>query len=226
MFIRALLLSMVGILPLCAGLKFEEEKISTDVGLDEKTISRDFKFVNAGDKVVTIKGADAGCSCISVEIGGGKFTYAPGEKGTIRANFEIGSFQGTVDKSIHVWLDGDPDEKPSSTVMLSINIPIIIALEPKTVKWKLGEGGSPKMIDVKMDYEKPIHIMQVVSSNENFQIKLITLEQGKHYQVEVTPQDSEATGLGILRIETDVDVPKQRIQQAFAVISAPFEKEP
>lgn len=221
-----LLFSIIGILPLCAQLKFDEEKISAEAGLDDKTISRDFKFTNKGDTSVTIRAADASCSCISVQLAGGKFTYAPGESGTMRANFEIGTFQGTVDKPVYIWLETDPDEKPSSTVHLSVTIPTIISLEPKSVKWKTGEDIAPKVIDVKMDYEKPIHVTQATSNNENFKIELITVEDGKHYQVKVTPVDGEATGLAIVRIETDVDVPKQRNQQAFAVISASIKKQP
>lgn len=216
----------IGMLPLHAGLKFEEESISAKASLEDKTISSDYKFTNTGDSPLTIKSADAGCSCISVEVAGGKLTYAPGEAGVLRANFEIGSFQGTVEKAVYVWLEGDPEEKPSSTLKLSVTIPTIIALEPKTVKWTLGEEALPKVIEVKMDYEKPIHITQVNSNNENFKSELITLEAGKHYQIKVTPVDGESAGLAIMRIETDVDVPTQKTQQAFAVISAPLKKLP
>lgn len=221
-----LLFSIVGIIPLSAGLKFEEENISAEVGQEDQTISRDFKFTNGGSEPVTIKGADAGCSCISVEIAGGKLTYAPGEGGTLRANFEIGTFQGVVEKPIHVWLETDPDEKPSSTVKLTVTIPIIISLEPKTLKWRSGDAAEPKVIDVKMSYAKPIHVTSVSSNNENFVARLITVEEGKHYQVEMTPRDTKAPGLCIVRITTDVDVVKQQIQQGFAVISAPLKKQP
>ena len=221
-----LLFSIIGILPVCAGLKFENETISADAGLDDKTVSRDFEFTNDGSEAVTIRAADAGCSCMSVQIAGGKFTYAPGESGTMRAIFEVGTFQGTVEKPIHVWLKGDPDESPSSSVKLSVNIPTIISVEPKTVKWGLGGDAEPKVVEVKMSYEKPIKITNLASSSDNFQVKLITVEEGKHYQVEVTPQDMDAPGLCVIRIETDVDVPKQHTQQAFAVISAPLKKRP
>ncbi|MGJ8643164.1 MAG: DUF1573 domain-containing protein [Luteolibacter sp.] len=226
MKIFLLLFSVIGILPLCAGLKYEKENISAEAGLDDKTISRDFKFTNESDAAVTIRAADAGCSCISVQIAGGKMTYAPGETGTMRANFEIGSFQGTVEKPIYVWLDGDPDESPSSTVRLSVTIPTIISLEPKTVKWRIGDNAASKVIDVKMAYKKQIHITELASNNENFKVKLITVEDGKHYQIEVSPQDMEAPGLCVIRIKTDVDVSKQRIQQVFAVIAAPLKKLP
>lgn len=212
------------LLPAQAELKFETPVIDAGAGLDDTTLVREYKFSNTGNKPVKITQADAGCTCLAVEVAAGKFTYAPGESGTIRATFSVGNFQGTVEKPIHIWLEEDPEETPSAQVMLRVHIPVIIALEPKTVKWELGGSMEPKNINVKMDYEKPIHIKSVSTSNETFTAKIITIEEGKHYMIEVTPKEAAAAGLCIVRIETNADVEKQRIQQAFAVISSPLNK--
>lgn len=207
-----------------AELKFETPIIDADAGLNDATLVRDFKFTNMGTKPVKITQADAGCSCLAIQVAGGKFTYAPGDTGTIRATFSIGNFQGAVEKAIFIWLEGDTEEKPSSTVTLRVHIPVIIALEPKTLKWETGATKETKSIDVKMDHEKPIRITKVTTSNESFSAKIVTVEEGKHYKVEVTPSVTAATGLSIIRIETDSDVEKQRIQQGFATIIAPLKK--
>lgn len=221
MKVLPLALLLLGAIPAAAGLKFEASEIKVDAELTDKTVTRDFKFTNSGDKTVKITQADAGCSCLAVQVAGGKFSYAPGESGVLRAVFELGSFQGTVDKQINVWLEGDPEEKPSTMLKMSVNIPVIIQLEPKTLKWDLGSSPSPKVIDVTMDYGKPIHISSVASSNETFSTKIITVEEGKRYKVEVTPEKgTDTASLAIIRIETDVDVEKQRVQQGFAVISS------
>jgi hypothetical protein len=218
-FLPAILFLLASI-PVSAGLTFETPLIEVDAGLDSKTLTRDFKFTNSGEKPVKIIQADAGCSCLGVQVAGGKFTYAPGEAGVIRAVFEIGSFQGTVDKPIHIWLQGDPEDAPSTNVSLRVHIPVIIGLEPKTLKWDLGGSSEAKSIDVEMNYKQPIHIKSVTTSNESFSTKLITVEEGKRYKIEVTPVGTGSASLSIVRIETDVDVEKQRIQQGFAVISA------
>lgn len=208
-------------LPANAALEFETPAIKVDAGLNDKTIQRDFKFTNSGDKAVKITQADAGCSCLGVEVAGGKFSYAPGESGTLRATFEVGNFQGQVDKRINVWLEGDPEDKPSVSVAMSVHVPVIIKVEPKSLKWKMGDPAEPKMIDVTMDYEKPIHVTSVGTSNETFTAELITVEDGKRYQIKVSPRKgTSAAGLNIIRIETDAEIEKHRIQQAFAVISA------
>lgn len=215
---------LVTLLPLRAELKFETPIIDADAGLNDTTLVREYKFSNAGSKPITITQADAGCSCLAIEVAAGKFTYAPGETGTIRATFQIGNFQGTVEKPIYIWLEGDAEKSPSSTISLRVHIPVIIAIEPKTLKWEDGETKGTKSIDVKMDHEKPIQITSVSTSNESFSAKIVTVEEGKHYKVEVTPSATAKTGISIVRIETDTDVEKQRIQQGFAVISAPLKK--
>jgi hypothetical protein len=210
--------------PLHAELKFENPITEVDADLNTKILTKDFKFTNTGGERFKITQADAGCSCITVEVAGGKFTYAPGDTGTLRAKFEIGSFQGTVDKQINVWLEGDREDSPSAVATLRVHIPVIIKLEPKTLKWEKGGSAEPKSIDVTMDYTQPVHITSVSTSNESFSAKLITVEAGKHYKVEVTPTGTASAGLSVVRIETDVDVDKQRVQQGFAVISAPLDK--
>lgn len=210
--------------PLLAKLKFDTPVIDANAALDAITLVREYTFTNAGTKPVKITQADAGCTCLAVEVAAGKFTYAPGETGTIRATFQIGSFQGTVEKPIYIWLEGDREEAPSANVMLRVHIPVIISLEPKTLKWEVDGSAETKIIDVKMDHVKPIRITSVSTSNETFSSKIVTVEEGKHYKIEVTPKGTGTAGLCIVRIETDTEVEKQRVQQGFAVITAPVGK--
>ncbi len=46
-------------------------------------------------------------------------------------------------------------------------------------------------------------------------------EEGKKYDLIVTPLETNAPEIGVLRIETDSELSKHRIQQAFAVIRKP-----
>ncbi len=208
-----------------APLKFEKPLIEVHAGLDTKILTEDFKFTNSGDSTIVIREADAGCSCLSVQVSDGKLSYAPGESGTLRAKFEVGSFQGAVDKEINIWLKGDPDEKPSNSVTLRVHIPQIIKITPRTIKWKVGSEPVMQVVEIDMDYDKPIQVTSVSSSNSNFAAKLVTVEDGKKYQVEVTPKTTDTPGLSILRMETDLEIKKHRIQQSFAAVSPNIDKE-
>jgi hypothetical protein len=209
---------LISSLNLFAELKFDSPVIKAEADHKTKTITREYRFKNIGTKTVTITQADAGCSCLAAEVANGKLEYAAGEEGVLRATFEIGNLQGLVGKTIHIWLKGDAEESPSTSVQLHVHIPVIINLAPKTVNWVSGEDVVPKLIEVKIEHDKPVHVTKTESSSEMFSTKILTVEKGKHYQIEVTPKGADQVGLSIIRIETDLDVESQRIQQGFAVI--------
>ena len=51
--------------------------------------------------------------------------------------------------------------------------------------------------------------------------ELKTVEEGKRYDLVVTPTNLDAPGIGVFRIETDCAIKKHRIQQAFAIVRKP-----
>jgi hypothetical protein len=213
-------LGLAGILS-AGNLTFPEVTKEINPGVDATKVTADFKFTNQTDKPVTIAKYDAGCSCMSVQIADGKRVYAPGESGVLRANFDMGNFSGSVDKNISVWLDGDAETAPSEHLTVRVNIPVLVELEPKTVKWEVNGATETKTIEIKMNGDKPIHISSVSPSSESFSHELKTLEDGKRYQLVITPKSTAAPGIAIFRIQTDCEIQRHALQQGFAVISRP-----
>lgn len=201
-----------------AGLKFESILEEVHAPADAKIVTADFAFTNDSDKTVNVAKVDPTCSCIAVKIKDGKLHYAPGESGVIRAEFDMGNFSGTVDKVVAVWLDDDPEDKPSLALTVRVHIPVLVSLEPKTVKFELGGKGEPKTIRIRMNHLKPIHVTGVNSSSEAFKHEIKTIEEGKSYDLIVTPLDVMKPGLAVIRIETDCEIARHQIQQVFAVV--------
>lgn len=213
-------------LALCAtlqagDLKFEKDIQEANVELKQTTVTSEFKFSNKGSKEIKILKVDPSCTCVTVELLNGKTTYAAGESGVMRATFKIDNTQGVTDKNILIWLSGDPEEKPSSQVTFRIHIPVAIALEPKTLNWDINAKPEPKSIRVNMNYEKPVHVTAVKSSSENFTTEIVTVEEGKTYDVRITPKSTASIGLGMIAIETDIEIEKYRSQQGFARVFNP-----
>ncbi len=204
-----------------AALDFPETLREVHAPADAKTVTADFEFSNKSGKPVTVAKVDTTCSCMAVKVKDGKLRYAPGESGLIRAEFDMGNFSGTVDKVVAVYLDGDPEDKPSLALTVRVHIPVLVSVEPKTLKWELGGEARPQVIMVEMNHTRPIRVTGVNTSSEAFALELKTTEEGKRYQVVVTPKDISSPGLGVFRIETDCDISKHRIQQAFGVIRKP-----
>jgi hypothetical protein len=202
-------------------LKFEKDLYEAHAGIKEDVFTREFKFTNTSDKTIKIRDADAGCTCVTVEFLGGKATYAAGESGVMRVAFKVENAQGQVDKKVLVWLEGDSEENPSSQVTFRIHIPTAIALEPKTLSWDLNSKPEPKSIRVKIDYEKPVHLKKISLSNENYTSEIIPVEEGKAYDVRITPKSTATPGLCMIGIKTDIDIDKYQRQQGFARIVSP-----
>lgn len=204
-----------------AGLDFPATLKEVHAPADAQTVTADFEFTNNSDQNVTVAKVDPTCSCISVKIKDSKLSYAPGESGLIRAEFEMGNFSGTVDKVVAVWLGNDPADKPSVALTVRVHIPVLVSLEPKTLKFDLGGKGEPQSIRIQMNHSTPIHVTSVNSSSEAFKQEFKTIEDGKSYELIVTPVDTKSPGLAIMRVTTDCDIAKHQIQQAFAVIRKP-----
>jgi len=185
---------------------------------DVESVTADFEFTNRSGKPVDIAKYDPTCSCISVQIENGKLHYAPGESGLVRAQFKMGNLSGVVDKMVALWLDKDPEEKPSVALTVRVHIPILVSLEPKTLKWEVNGKGEPQTIHITMHHDKPIRVVSVTASSDSFKHELKTIEEGKSYDLIVTPVDIKTMCLGIFRIETDCQIKRHQIQQVFATI--------
>ena len=218
-FVIGCWLGLAGILS-AGGLTFPEMSKELSPGLEETKISTDFKFKNETDKPITILKYDGGCTCLSVQVSDGKRTYAPGESGTIRANFDMENFDGVVERTVSIWLDGNATSDPSQQLKIKVSIPVLIELQPKTVKWQVGGPAEPKTIQILMKGDKPIHISSVNASTKlKFTHELKTIEEGKHYELVITPESLTDAGLAIFKIQTDCEVDRFALQQAFAVIA-------
>lgn len=207
-----------------AGFTFTETTKEISMGLDETKASVDYAFKNETKERITIREAKGFCSCTSVQISGGKKFFEPGESGVIRINFEMGNETGKIEKVAAVILEGDDEASPTHQLKLVIDIPVLVEIEPKTVKWEIGAKAEPKTIRLAMKAEQPIHIKSVSPSTETFSQELKTIEEGRLYELVVTPKSTEKSGLTIFRLETDCKIKNHGTLQVFAVLSKPVKK--
>jgi len=215
-------LAMAGLVS-AGSLTFQESLKELSPDPNESKVSADFKFTNKGDKPINIVRFDGGCSCVSVQVSDGKRIYAPGESGVIRANFDMGTFSGTVDKVVSLWVEGDPDDAPSEKVTLRVHIPVVIEMQPKTLRWEVGQKLEPQTIKISMNGDKLTRILEVKGNSDVFSHQLKTIEEGRKYELVVTPNSTEAPKLGGFRIETDSEIKRQAVQQVFALINRPVQ---
>lgn len=197
--------------PSIAELKLDMERIPVNPQPEDETVQVEFSFKNTGNRPVTILSLESGCACLSASLD--KRTYAPGEVGTGKAEFKVGSFVGEHEKIVRITTD-DP-EQTTWDVPFLLHVPEVVSIEPKNVQWWVGEDPSPKPILVKMTGEEAMKITNITSTRESVSFAWKEVKPGREYMVTVTPKTTEDVVIGALKIETDSKVQKYARQLAF-----------
>lgn len=196
-------------------LRFATPMIERKVKADDIATTAKFEFTNTTDRAVRIRKVDLSCTCTTSKIEGNKWTYAPGEKGSIEVTMQLGTFSGQVDKTLTVYTDeGDP-----VLLTLRCQIPDLIRFTPRTLKWKVGEDCTPKKLKVTMYGARPIKLLEVGITNRDFDFETKTLRPGGEYEVTVTPKSTASPSFAMLTFKTDSPIKRYETTQAFLNIS-------
>jgi hypothetical protein len=112
--------------PRASGLSWVAEKIAVSAGLERQDAKVNFAFRNSSDHPVTITSIDTSCDCTMADSM--KTTYAPGEKGSIRAIFEVG------DPGPHkVYITVATDEPQAEPTRLELDVEVPKQILPAAV---------------------------------------------------------------------------------------------
>ena len=194
-----------------AGLKFKSTISEHDAEEGAKVVAGSFEFTNEGAQAVTIQNVDTSCRCLEAKAD--KLVYQPGESGVISAKFEIRGLTGEIEKSLTVYTD-DP-ETPYVRLAVKIDVPVMVEIEPKMLTWAVGEETVTKPIVFRVMRDEPIRITKIDVSRKNFSGALKEIEAGKLYHIELTPESTADTMLGVVTIQTDCEIEEQARQLGF-----------
>lgn len=209
-----------------AGLTFAKTTEEVTVAADASHALVDFHFANKTHRVLTISRVEKNCSCAEVQVSDGKLSYQPGEQGVIRARYELGNLSGRVEKPLTLWLVGDPENAPSHTLTSCLIIPVLVEMSGRTLQWVPGSPPSPAKIDLRIVHSEPIRVLTASASSDAFKIELKPVEEGRHYELWVTPVDTKSPGMAFIRMETDSRIPRWKTLQAFATVRSSAETTP
>jgi hypothetical protein len=219
---KTLLLTLLSLSSLLhAGLTFDAQKKEIKAPPDARVIVCDFFFENKGKETVKIARYESTCSCMSVQINqGGKLEYAPGERGILRANFDMENFTGEVDKNVVLWMEGDSEAEPSFILVVHVAIPVLVDIQPRTLEWQGPGPWQAKSMKIVMNHTEPIQLLRATLNNPCFESELKTISVGKEYELTVKPlvKPDAVPGMAVIHMETDCKIEKQKKQMAFVVV--------
>ncbi|MBK1834059.1 DUF1573 domain-containing protein [Roseibacillus ishigakijimensis] len=201
-------------------LTFEKTLLEVTAQPDQEQVTVDFAFTSTGDDAAVILRHDAPCSCLEAQISNnGQMVWEPGESGTVRGLFQVGSLRGTIDKQITLMMkDG---QRHDLTVRMTL--PEFLVIEPKTLKWEQGGEAESQSFEITVAEGQKMALTEVSATNPTkFPYELETLEEGRRYRITVTPSDLEKRGFGLLRLRTDSKFKKHQNYQAYVVVTKSF----
>ena len=182
-----------------AALKWDQLQAELAPGLSDKSVEARFGFVNDGQTAVTIESLKASCGCTTAALE--KNTYAPGEKGEVRAKFDIGQRVGVQAKTVAVKIEG---EQTPTVLTLVVTIPEVVKIEPGLVIWEKGEKTEAKEIAVRALPGQTIRALKVTSTDPRIRAKVEMVREGQDYLISIMPENTEVPSFAVLNIELNV----------------------
>jgi len=207
-----LLLGGMAALPLWGQLVFEHEQIEYKAGLMDDKTEAVFKFTNTGDSDITIKSARSSCGCTVPKLE--KMTYAPGESGEIQAVFTYGARVGKQVKRITVEL-ADPASR-SYTLTLVTDIPEWLVIEPRILRWTMGEPAEARTFRVKVADPETITMKDELPEPKSFTISREQVEPNV-YLFTVTPKSTTERVTEFIQLSASAQLEDQTKSRQFGV---------
>lgn len=205
-----------------ASLVWEKTTIELNPALGAPSAVGVFKYENKGDTPVHFKGAprtSCGCTVAALQ----KNEVAPGEKGEIKATFNIGDRTGVQMKTITVETD-DP-QNPTTVLTLKATIAQLLELQPAFVFWQAGEEAKPKTILAKAGQGVTLKNVEVTSSSGDFTAKVEPGPAGQ-FKINVQPKDTAKPLNATLTVKPDAGSSSAKVYYASARVMPPGTAKP
>jgi len=186
----------------CA-LDWTQTKIEHQAAIGEPLPAYEFTFKNSGTAAVAITKVLPSCGCLASTLD--KETVASGESGTITIKFDRTGLVEDVTRTVIVTTN-EMHAKPYE-LTLRADLPAPLTLTPRLVYWKQGETSEAKTVDIKVNLPSGVLITRAVSNDQNFKVELVTLENGRHYRLDIAPRDTSTRRFAIIALQTNKPLP-------------------
>jgi len=185
------------VLDIHAQLAFPADIKEVHPDMDTTEIKIEFPFINMGDTPITIKTIQPSCGC--TVAASDKMTYAPGEKGTIKATYTTHGATGLQEKEIAVTTVEAPDAVKVLTI--KAYIPALISFSPASVKWTVGDAVASKTINVRFVSGKAVKLVGIDINTDRAIAKLTTVKEDESYTITITPLSTNQPTTGIVMVK-------------------------
>jgi len=187
-------------------LKWETSRIRVQAEIGQERVTVAYPFVNVSNRPVAIVDTKASCGCTVPTPE--KDVIEPGGSSEIQAVFEIGDRKGKQIKRINVYTD-EPGPKPWHELVLEVDIPEAVHIEPRVRLWRKGGDPEPQTYRVTIHEDLPMEIRSAApregSEAAPFDIDVETVVPNREYLVRLTPRDTSSPTRQVIVLSGDQD---------------------
>ena len=183
------------------GLVFSplSQVLRVDPGQDSLEVF--FQVKNPGEVPVRIAKLESGCECLEVSVD--RNPVPAGAGATIKGIFDVSKLRGTTDRKIVVVPEGAAG---SVTLKTRIVIEPVYEFSETMTTWPKDSDATTRTVEFRILRKEPVHVLSAKSKRPEVACKVVEVEKGRLYHLELTPDSTEKTLLGIVRLETDCEL--------------------
>ena len=175
--------------PAARALEWDRTEIEHRADIGERLPQYVFTATNTGTTTVTIAELHTSCGCLTPSLA--KKTLEPGETAQLIVGFDRTGYVGDTVRTMAIVTDEPaPDGTAAYQLVLRADLPDALTLAPRLTVWKTKERAKAKSVDIKVNLPRDIEITGATSNSDAMTVKLVTLEKGRHYRLDIKPRST------------------------------------
>lgn len=128
-------------------ITWDTKEVELTLDPKEEDVRASFTLTNNSEEPIRIARVKTSCGCTGSILK--KEHINPGEKGVIIGTFNKGRREGLNRNKLQVYIEGV--EKPVAELIMTVNIPQLLEVQPRILYWKADTAQEPKQIKVTLD---------------------------------------------------------------------------
>ncbi|MDZ8119016.1 DUF1573 domain-containing protein [Pontiella agarivorans] len=182
-----------------AQLEWEADFIRLGAHPLQEKMQVEFRYRNPGNQSVEMIRVDSSCGCLVPQKG--PRTIAPGESGSITAEFMLRGRSGKQKK--HILVTTDRNTQVPYRLDIEVNIPDSYLPSVKRVIWERAEAYESRTVRLTNHYHEPINLIEVLPSIGTLRTELKTVKPGFEYDLIITPDPGVKNLRGFIRLKPE-----------------------
>lgn len=167
----------------------------------QKRVEVKFAVNNRGEEAVKIERIVSGCECLLVEID--EDPVPPHSQAVITGVFDTEKLRGQSERKISVYPEG---AKRPVFLTTRIETEPVYTITEEMTSWKIGSEVETKRVEFRVVREEPVRVLSAESKRKEVHCELVVIEEGRAYDLLLTPDSTHESLLGIVRLETDCEI--------------------